>query len=252
MNPSACRVEACQPWRRGDPPCRGSCRASSRTAWEERGSREVRWRDGGSTAVRRRFDGVDGSDRVGSRNFRGDFRARRRTGTVEARRGARAEGGGRTDRSARRRARTARGVFLSLALPAVISWSDGMARAPKVLLPLSSPGHASEAEGGTDAHALAARRPRESSRGVARTHQRRPVPRRDHAVRARVFVVTAQAAVETESASFFLAQGLPLTCRRCFPAFCEYLRTGPCSLTHHGNEPVPSEQDPVEIFLLVF
>lgn len=203
MIPSACRVEACQPWRRGDPPCRGSCRASSRTAREGWGSRE----GGGEVRrARRWFDGVEGSRSGRGRGGGAIFCARRAGGAGwvwsrqdagRARRGAE----GRKE-FARRGARTARGVFLSLALPAVISWSDGMAHAPEVESSFPSPRRStSEAEAGTDAHALAARRPRESSRGVARTHQEASLsatrPRR---ARARLRCDGAGRA-DTESAS---------------------------------------------------
>lgn len=77
-----------------------------------------------------------------------------------------------------------------------------MARAPEVESSFPSPRRSTpEAEAGTDAQALAARRPRESSRGVARTHQEASLsatrPRR---ARARLRCDGAGRA-DTESAS---------------------------------------------------
>ena len=102
MNPSTCRVGMSLATRR--PPCRGSCRASSRTAEE----REVA-RSGGATATRRRFDGGSTGSTGRPRRVGGGAtpRGARAARTGRSRRDAgRARRSGRTDRSARRRART--------------------------------------------------------------------------------------------------------------------------------------------------
>lgn len=164
----------------------------------------------GAAMVRRGRGVAAGSRSRGRSKFfaRGARAARGRHDAGRARRGAEGRKG-----FARRGARTARGVFLSLALPAVISWSDGMARAPEVESSFPSPRRSTpEAEAGTVVYALAARRPRESSRGVALTHPEASLsatrPRR---ARARLRCDGAGRA-DTESASS-LSHPEGLACR---------------------------------------
>lgn len=144
MIPSACRVEACQPWRRGDPPCRGSCRASSRTARGGWGSRE----GGGEVRrARRWFDGVEGSRPDRGRGGGAIFCARRAGGAgwVWSRHDAgRAERGGRTEG-----VRATRGAYRSggvskprLAGGHLLERRHGARARGGILLPLSSPEHA--------------------------------------------------------------------------------------------------------------